>query len=246
MIKIFRYELRRLLTGKLFVGILLICLGYGYLTLTGVTIQGVANTAPFSPWSFGAYLSQLLPLICLAELSFIAFFHSARQRRLLPITQAAPADARRYAAVRCGAVLTATLLLCLCVAALALGFYGTLFGADCLHGLLRPAVTGLFPALLFCLGAGWALSRLRPAAVYLLMAAVCLLVWLPLPWTAAFSMDRFFCEYPLRLKVLDPVFSLPSDVRAGRLLWSAAGLLLLGWSQLAPYKLRMPSRDSAR
>lgn len=68
MNKIFRYELRRLLWNKLFFGILLVSLGYGWLTLTGSVVRGVAHTAPFSPWSFGYYLSQALPLICLGDL----------------------------------------------------------------------------------------------------------------------------------------------------------------------------------
>ena len=47
MNKIFRYELRRLLWNKLFFGILLVSLGYGWLTLTGSVVRGVAHTAPF-------------------------------------------------------------------------------------------------------------------------------------------------------------------------------------------------------
>ena len=122
MNKIFRYELRRLLWNRLFFGILLVSLGYGWLTLTGSVVRGVAHTAPFSPWSFGYYLSQVLPLICLGELFFLAFFFSKEERLLRPLTQATPVRQRRYAALRCGAVLTATLVLCLCVAVLAVGF----------------------------------------------------------------------------------------------------------------------------
>lgn len=61
MKKIFRYELRRLLLNKLFGGILATTLFYGGLTLNQTTILGVANTAPFSPWSFGHYLAQMRP-----------------------------------------------------------------------------------------------------------------------------------------------------------------------------------------
>ena len=127
MNKIFRYELRRLLWNKLFFGILLVSLGYGWLTLTGSVVRGVAHTAPFSPWSFGYYLSQALPLICLGELFFLAFFFSREERLLRPLTQATPIRQRRYAALRCGAVLTATLVLCLCVAVWVGGLWGTDF-----------------------------------------------------------------------------------------------------------------------
>ena len=127
MNKIFRYELRRLLWNKLFFGILLVSLGYGWLTLTGSVVRGVAHTAPFSPWSFGYYLSQALPLICLGELFFLAFFFSKEERLLRPLTQATPIRQRRYAALRCGAVLTATLVLCLCVAVWVGGLWRTDF-----------------------------------------------------------------------------------------------------------------------
>lgn len=61
MRKIFGYELRRPLWNKLFFGVLLVSLG---LMLSSV-IRSAAHTAPFSPWNFGYYLSQVLPLICL-------------------------------------------------------------------------------------------------------------------------------------------------------------------------------------
>ena len=113
--------------------------------LTGSVVRGVAHTAPFSPWSFGYYLSQALPLICLGELFFLAFFFSKEERLLRPLTQATPIRQRRYAALRCGAVLTATLVLCLCVAVLAVGFYVSLFGWVDYGELILPALLTLIP-----------------------------------------------------------------------------------------------------
>ena len=46
---LFCYELRRLLNSKLLAGILLICLGYGWLTLTHVTVQGLPIQPPSLP-----------------------------------------------------------------------------------------------------------------------------------------------------------------------------------------------------
>ena len=128
MIKLFRYELRRVLLSKLFFMVLLVCLGFGWLTLTTVTIRGTAHTAPFSPWSFGDYLSRLLPLLCLGELCLVSVFTSRRERAAQIITHTTPIDPRRYALICWGAVLAGTLALWLCVIALALGFYMSLFG----------------------------------------------------------------------------------------------------------------------
>ena len=51
MVKIFRYECKRLLWNKFFFGILAVTLFYGWQVLTGASILGVSHTAPFSPWT---------------------------------------------------------------------------------------------------------------------------------------------------------------------------------------------------
>lgn len=162
MNKLFRYELRRLLCNKMFFGILLVSLGYGWLTLTGTVILGVANTAPFSPWSFGYYVGQVLPLICLGELFFLSFFTSKEELQIKPITQATPTEQRKYIAMRCGAVLVGTGLLALCAVALAIAFYVSLFGWMDYGNLIFPAILTLLPAIIFCLGAGLILSKSTP------------------------------------------------------------------------------------
>lgn len=224
MNKIFGYELRRLLWNKLFLGVMLVALGYGWLTLTGSVVQGIAHTAPFSPWSFGYYLSQTLPLICLGELFFLAFFSSKEERLLQPLTQATPVKQRQYMALRCGAVLIATTFLCLCVVALAIWFYVSLFGWMNYGELLCPALLTLLPPVLFCLGAGLVLSRFHPALIYALMAAVLLLCVLPLPPAVSFSLNTFFEKYPLTAGKLDPVFSIPSSVAISKIIVVLVGL----------------------
>lgn len=73
MVKIFRYECKRLLWNKFFFGILAVTLFYGWQVLTGASILGVSHTAPFSPWTFGDYLSRLLPLLWIGVLFFLTF-----------------------------------------------------------------------------------------------------------------------------------------------------------------------------
>ncbi|MCG4705661.1 hypothetical protein L0P17_06360 [Flavonifractor plautii] len=81
MIKIFRCECRRLLCNKFFIGLLAVLLFYAGQVFYAVALPGVAHTAPFSPWSFGAYLGRLLPLVWVGALFFLTFFTSARERR---------------------------------------------------------------------------------------------------------------------------------------------------------------------
>ena len=70
------------------------------------------------------------------------------------MTRAAPIKPGKYDAVRCGAVLVGTLLLCFCGAGLCMAFYALLFGWYDFLSLLAPAVLVWGPVILFCLGAG--------------------------------------------------------------------------------------------
>jgi hypothetical protein len=222
--KIYFYELRRLLYNKLFFGILLVSLGFGWLTLTGALILGIAHTAPFSPWSFGYYLSRILPLICLGEVCFLAFFSSREERLAASLTRAAPVKQQRYLLLRLGAVLTAVAFLCLGVSVLAVLFYRALFGRMNLGELLWPGLLALVPPVIFCLGAGLALSRIRPVLLYPFMAVVVLLTALPLPSEMSLSMSSFYSEYPLTLEALEPAFQVPLGILVSRAVFFLLGL----------------------
>lgn len=224
--KIFRYECGRLMGNRIFWGLLAVTLWYARQTLFGEVLLGVANTAPFSPWSFGYYLSRLAPFLCAAELFFLTFFTSDAARRTGVLTDASPVDPRNYALARCGAVLLGMALLILCVLALAAGFYGKLFRWNAFASLIVPALAALLPPLAFCLGAGWRLGRIHPLLVWVVLAAVFLLPYTPLPDGGQLTLEAFFMAYPKTLSVLDPAFSLPAPVLVGRVVITALGVLL--------------------
>lgn len=226
MRNIYFYECRRLLFHKVFWCLLAILIWYGHQTLFGTVISGVANTAPFSPWSFGSYLSTVLPFLCIGELFFLTFFTSGRERRAAALTAATPADPRRYALVRCGAVLTGAALMALCVVGMGLWFYARYFRWTDFGTLIAPALLSLLPAMLFVLGAGWFLGRLHPALPYVLMAAVFLLPYLPIPDALDLIGGGFYLHYPQSLGVLDPPFSVPPSVLLGRSVLLLLGVLL--------------------
>ena len=227
MRKVMRYECKRLLWNRFFVGLVLVLLFYGWQVLGGTTILGVAHTAPFSPWSFGDYLSRMTPLLWVGVLFFLTFFTSPKARRAAVLTDAAPMPPHRYALARCAAALTGSALLALICLAQAAVFYWRYFGWCGWGELLLPAVLTLLPALIFALGSGWLLGRLRPWLVYLWMPLPFLLQLLPLPELLSLWNGRFFSQYPLSLGTLDPAFSLPGGmclVQSGLL---AAGVVLL-------------------
>ena len=97
MVKIFYYELRRLLGNRFTVGLLLVALLYGYWTMRGEILLGIANTAPFSPWSFGAYLAEMMPLLLVALLCFLSILTSDTGKRVEVLIAATPLPKRSTA-----------------------------------------------------------------------------------------------------------------------------------------------------
>ena len=227
MNKIFGYECRRLLCNTFFFGLLLALLFYGWQILRRVTILGVSHTAPFSPWSFGDYLSRMMPLLWIGALLFLTFFTSDRARRVAVLTGAAPVEPRRYAMARCAAALAGTGLLALACLAEAALFYGGYFGWYEWGTLLLPALATLLPPLVFALGSGWLLGRCRPWLVYVWMPVPLLWMVLPLPEALGLWNGSFFTDYPLALGTLDPAFSLPRAAAAAQCAMLAAGVGLL-------------------
>ena len=78
--KLYRYELHRFVCCKLFFGALAVLLLFGWQTLRSETILGVADTAPFSPWSFGSYAARALPFLAAAQLCFLLRLYSRKAR----------------------------------------------------------------------------------------------------------------------------------------------------------------------
>ena len=227
MRKIFQYEYRRLLLNKFFAGLVLVLLAYGAMVLESATILGVSHTAPFSPWSFGDYLSRMLPLLWVGASFFLTFFTSGRARRAMALTDAAPMDARRYAWARCAAALAGTALLALCCLLEAAVFYGRYFGWYAWGSLLLPALATLAPALVFALGCGWLLARIRPWLLYPWMLLPFAVSALPLPEALGLWNGSLFTALPLTLGTLDPAFTLPASAVIAQLVLLACGAIAL-------------------
>ena len=228
MRKIFLYECKRLLWNKFFFGILLILLLFGWQVLDQVTIQGVAHTAPFSPWSFGDYLSRMLPLLWIGALFFLTFFTSEKAQRVTVLTDAAPVPPRRFGLIRCAAALSGTGLLALACLVEAAVFYAWYFDWYVWGELLLPVLAVLLPSLVFALGSGWLLGQVSPKLVYVWMALPFLCMALPLPEPLGILNGSFFSTWPLTLGTLDPAFSMPVSVIAVQcLIFFAGGVLLV-------------------
>ncbi len=225
--KIFRYECRRLLLNKFFLGLMAALLFYGWQVLSGVTILGVSHTAPFSPWSFGDYLSRMLPLLWIGILFFLTFFTSPGARRTAVLTAATPVTSRAYALARCAAALTGGALLVLLCMGEAAVFYGRMFGWYNWGSLVLPSLVTLLPPLVFALGSGWQMGQRRHCLLYVWMAVPFLLIALPLPEALGLWNGSFFTVYPLTLGTLDPEFALSIPVTIAQLFLLVLGAFLL-------------------
>lgn len=119
---------------------------------------------------------------------------------------------------------------------LAINQYGRMFGWYSWGSLAFPALATLLPPLVFALGSGWLLGRLRPWLLYIWMVVPLLLAVLPLPDTLGLWNGNFFTDYPLTLTTLDPAFVLPGDVVVAQIVLLAAGVVLLVIHRVDPRK----------
>lgn len=225
--KIYKYELRRLLCNKFFVGLLVITMFYSYQVMDGEIVLGVANTAPFSGWSYGAFLSDILPLLLITLLFFITFLYSPNEKKVQTITDTTPMDPTKYRLIRCFAMITGFVISDVAAIAVSLVFYGRIFHFTGFGGFVAPTLVALLPALLFILGIGMIAGKLHPVSVYALIPVVLLLALVPLPDAADLFCGSFFSNYPATLGVVEPAFSVPVFVMTGRCAYALVGLALI-------------------
>lgn len=217
MNKIFRYELRRMVFSKFYLGLGAVTIWYGWQILNTTTILGTAHTAPFSPWSFGSYLSQLLPLLCVAMLFLVWNQCSNTARRTAMLTTTAAQNPGVYRLVKCGAAAAAWLLLVLLLAALGIGFLLALFGRDVPVGeYVVPALAAVLPPMILLLGTGLLAGQIHASLLFPMMVLVFGTGFLPLPDNLDLYSGALFSQYPLTLEYLDPAFSMPVSSVAGK------------------------------
>ncbi len=223
MTRLLGYELRRLLLNKVFLALLAITGIFGYQVLAGNTIRGVAHTAPFSEWSYGAYLSAVLPLPLIALLFFITFLYTPHEKRVAAITEATPIDPRAYRAVRCLAMIVGYLVLVVMAVGIAWVWYAQVFGLKLFSAFIVPTLMTALPAMLLVLGVGLLAGRVHVGLLYALMLALLLLGQASLPLGIDWLGVTFFNEYPLTLPLGadgEPAFTVPGIVTAAR--WAIA------------------------
>ncbi|WP_432401561.1 hypothetical protein [Wukongibacter sp. M2B1] len=230
MIKLFKYEIHRILCNKFFAGLLVITFLYSYQVMAGEIVLGTANTAPFSEWSFGMYLSRMLPILLIALLFFISFLYSRQEQEVRRITDTTPMDQKQLGLLRCGAMVVG--FICISVVSVCVGlcFYAVNFRYTDFSHFLLPALLTLIPAMLFVLGVGIILGKIHPALIYALMPLVFLLGYLSVPNALDLLGSSFFQKMPLSLPIGtggEPAFMVPFSVWIGKTVYAVIGLFLI-------------------
>ncbi len=229
MTKLFKYELRRLLINKFFLGLLVIAALYSKHLLETVVILGVSNTAPFSGWSYGMFLAKILPILLIALLFFDSFLYSKQEQGMSILRNATPINLRVLILLRCSAMIIGFFLIAVIPIGFSLWFYANNFHFTNFSSFILPILITLLPSMLFILGLGIIAGRLHPALLYVLMLFMLLFDYLPMPYIIDLFGSNFFQSFPLTLPLGadgEPAFVVPVVVWAGKVVYSVIGIVL--------------------
>lgn len=231
--KILKYELKRLLVSKFFIGLLVVNGLFAWYVLTSDTIVGTAYTAPFSPWSFGAYLASVMPVSMLAVLFLLAFYHSGAEKQVEALTAATPVGAVGYALIRIAAVSLGFAALVFMTVGSGACFYAVFFDYWHFAAFLPPLAATVLPCFFFVLGAGRLAGRTHPGLIYALMLVSLAAGFVKSPGAFDFYGGGYYMSTPMALPPGvggEPAFVLSAAFLAGRAGYLAIGAALLAAS----------------
>jgi len=236
LIRIMKYEMKRLLLNKFFFGFCVINGVFAWYTLTSDTVAGVAHTAPFSPWSFSAYLANVMPISILTVLFLLSVFYSKKEKQVEALTTATPVDAVRYALLRLAVVTLGFFFLCALVIGISKIFYAVFFDYWNYTVFIIPAIYTILPCFVFFLGLGNLLGRIHPGFLYILMLLSLAMNFIPLPEAlhyAGLFGGRFYASFPLLLPIGtdgEPAFTLSAAFLAVRAIYLVVGVAFVAVS----------------
>ena len=229
MTRLLKYELRRLLINKFFLGLLVVNGLFAWYILTSDTVAGVAYTSPFSPWSFSAYLASVMPMAILTVLFLLTFFHSKNEKQVTVLTSTTPMDTVRYALIRMIALTVGFLLLCALLIGMSLYFYAVYFDYWECSVFVVPAIVTILPCFVFILGVGHWIGRIDSRFLYALMLIFFMMNFIQIPGEFDLFGGGYYTSIPLSLPAGmdgEPAFVLNMAFLAARALYLVVGMVL--------------------
>lgn len=213
--KLFYYELKRLLLRKWTFGFLALLVLYSFGLMQSETIMGIANTAPFSPWSFASYLAKLMPILLTELMFFLSFFASKQERKSEELVKPICLFPRKQRLVRFLAISVAFLLSVCCAVGVAFGIYAKVFGFTDFFSLIPAGAAVVFPPAIIVFGVGCvAATAGKYAEKVIFSLSIPILIpafFHEIPYLDWYGI-RFWGDYAASFPMPDPPFSLPPAV----------------------------------
>lgn len=227
-LKIICYELRRALLNRLFFGLLLVNGLSAWFILSYDTIMGTAYTAPFSVWSYCAYLGRTLPVATVTILLLLSNYYSRKQKQVEILTDATPVTPFCQILVRTLTAGIGFVLIYLVMCSLARIFYVRFFQFRDFAVFILPSFLLLLPCFTFFAGVGQLLGSLHRGLIYALMLLV--LIFRGIPNVFDCFGAGYFSTFPLTLPVGadgEPAFRIEFSFIIVRVLYLLAGIASL-------------------
>ncbi|WP_281085971.1 hypothetical protein [Eubacterium ruminantium] len=172
MSKIFKYDLKIILLKPYVFAMLIVELIYSYLILSSEIILGISDTAPFSGWSFGAFLGKTTMVSLLVSFFILSNLYSKRQKKVSILADVTGFSIRKRMLIRNviigGFFLLSNLLIFVegCI------FLYAIFGKIYIGTYIVEWLLITIPCLFIMLGVGNLFGRISPALVYIFMAVI--------------------------------------------------------------------------
>lgn len=227
MSKVFLYELKRMLFGRVFIGMFIVNCLFSWFVLSTDIIMGIAYTAPFSVYSFCTYLGRILPISIITVLLLLAGYFSKKQKMVDALTHMAPVTASGQMLIRTAVVGVCFTLICIINVVISMLFYVKFFGFHDFDAFIPPALLMMLSCFIFFTGIGQLLGRLHQSLIYLmiLIALTVGLFWIPNGFDLFGA--GYFSEYPLTLSVGDngePEFQMGIIFGVARVMYLLIGI----------------------
>lgn len=226
MNKIFFYELKRMIFCRLFLVMLVINALFAWYVLTTDIIAGIAYTAPFSLWSYGAYLGKVLPLAILTILLLLSGYCGKKQKKVEELTMAAPVSPAKQMLIREAVLAACFVVLCLLLTGISLIFYVRFFRFHNFFHFALPSLLLIMPCFVFATGLGQLLGRFHQGLVFVLILLVFVVGFSGIYNVFDFFGAGYFTYYPLTLPVNtdgEPDFAVDTLFAIVRVLYFLAG-----------------------
>lgn len=241
MIKVFGYELKRLLTSGLFIAMLLVNGVFAWYILTTEIIEGIAYTAPFSVWSGCAYTGKTLPLSIITILLLQAGYYGKRQKQVEILISSSPVTYGQTVLIRTAALGVSFLIICLVQGILEIIFFSVFFGYYDFWRFIIPVILEIVPCFVLCTGFGHLAGRFHCGLVYALLPVAFILGYMGISGAFDFFGNGFFSSYPLMLPVGqsgEPDFAMSSVRLTARLIYLLAGIGIIAADIIIPPKIK--------